>query len=231
MGEFLGLLFIVFGSVALAVLRYRKHRGRDYMMARAFGGGKAPCRWLVEWDRRAAREWARERLEAPDRWALLAVSTAGPNPRDPVVEVCVVDPAGNVLLDSLAQPRNMTAREVMSPDAYQLHGITDEMLISAPPAAEVLAHLAQVLGERDVIVHNAQFGLEMLEASCTRNQVACPVKDPDDLLAWEALSRAEWSPYEGHYELRPLNVRPRRAKAACAEMLQRLRAMAGERRD
>ncbi|MDX1381222.1 MAG: hypothetical protein R3233_08875, partial [Xanthomonadales bacterium] len=61
--------------------------------------------------------------------------------------------------------------------------------------------------------------------TCKRNQVACPVSEPDDLLAWEALSRAEWSPYDGHYALRPLTAQPRRARAACQEMLEQLRDM------
>lgn len=232
MGEIFGALFIVVGSIALAVWRYRKHRGREFMLARALGGGKAPCRWLVAWDKKTARQWARERLEAPDRWALLALSTAGPEPGDEVVEVCVMDPAGQVLLDSLLQPRNMAVRDrVMGAEAARLHGISDNMLITAPPAAEVLGKLAAALEGRGVIMHNVGFGLEMLEATCKRQQVACPVKEPDDLLAWEALSRAEWSPYDGHYALRPLTVQPRRARAACEEMQQHLRDMANEATD
>lgn len=230
MGEIFGALFIVVGSMALAVWRYRKHRGREFMQARALGGGKAPCRWLVAWDRRTARAWADERLQAPDRWALLALSTAGPEPGDEVVEVCVTDTSGEVLLNALLQPRNMATRDrVMGAEAARLHGIRDDMLIIAPPAADVLGRLTSLLKGRGVIMHNVEFGLPMLEATCTRNQASCPVSEPDDLLAWEALSRAEWSPYDGHYELRPLTVQPRRARAACEEMLQHLRAMAGNR--
>ncbi len=134
-----------------------------------------------------------------------------------IVEVAVVDLAGNVLLDTLVRPR-----WGVEDDARAVHGITDEMLASAPTFETVWAQLREILRGRLVLVYNAAFDIK-----CLRNSARDERDDVTPLwdevfkflrngLTWKADTEIEcvmelfaefygdWSDYHRSYRWQPL---------------------------
>ena len=66
-----------------------------------------------------------------------------------VVEIAVVETDGKPLLDELICPRG-----AIRPDMSAVHGITNELVRSAPPWAEVFPRICLALLERRVIVYD-----------------------------------------------------------------------------
>jgi hypothetical protein len=78
--------------------------------------------------------------------------TTGLSKRDKIVEVCVMDGAGRVLLSTLINPeRHIPA------DATAVNGISDGDVIDAPTWEEVAPDLEKLLTGRTVVAHNASF--------------------------------------------------------------------------
>src|SRR4051794_16479396 len=68
-----------------------------------------------------------------------------------IVQIAVVDAAGQVLIDTLVKPIQLIPRE-----ATRIHGITDAMVADAPTFAAILPQLQNILTGRNVVVYNAQ---------------------------------------------------------------------------
>jgi DNA polymerase-3 subunit epsilon len=114
-----------------------------------------------------ARETAREWLAAGPLF--LDTETTGLAHDDEVIEIAVLDAAGTVLLDSLVRPA-----KACSPEARAVHGISDDLLASAPAWAEISPDLVTVLAGRLVIAHNADFDRTRLLYSCAVHGVLAP---------------------------------------------------------
>lgn len=101
-----------------------------------------------------AREYAR--LQP----LFLDTETTGLDPRAEVVEISLVDDAGQPLLDTLVKPTRPMPR-----DAFQVHGISDAMLATAPTWPEVWPRVEALLQGRIVLIYNADFDMRMLRQS------------------------------------------------------------------
>jgi len=84
--------------------------------------------------------------------------TTGTGSMDEVIEIGIVDKDGNVLFESLVKPVGK-----VTPDARRMHGISDEMLGTAPRWMAVWPKVEAVLAGRTVCVYNADFDLRMLQ--------------------------------------------------------------------
>jgi DNA polymerase-3 subunit epsilon len=87
----------------------------------------------------------------------LDTETTGLNPNDEIIEICVLDSRGSVLLDSLVRP---TRR--IPPDVIPIHSITNELVMDAPAWPEVWPQVESLLRGRVVGIYNAEFDLRML---------------------------------------------------------------------
>jgi DNA polymerase III alpha subunit (gram-positive type) len=74
---------------------------------------------FIERDRVHAVKWARQQL-ALDNWVILDTETTGLYDAE-IVEIAVVDPLGEALLNTLVKPTIPIPTEVI-----EIHGITDE---------------------------------------------------------------------------------------------------------
>lgn len=124
-----------------------------------------------------------------DELAYLDVETTGFDPgRDRVIEVAVIVAKGPEVLDrftSLVDPGRPVPR-----DTTLLTGIDDAAVAGAPPMDVVVAHVADVIGQRDVVAHNASFDREFIAAAAGRAGRRIPGTWLDSLqLARIALSR------------------------------------------
>ena len=78
-----------------------------------------------------------------------------------VIEVSIIDMAGNVLFDRLIRPRRM----VMNRYAQRVHGISLSMLAAEPTLPELLPELNEILDCSLVLAWNASFDNLMLQRS------------------------------------------------------------------
>lgn len=118
----------------------------------------AQARW-------AAIQAGRKILES--RPVYLDTETTGLDWRAEVVEVCVLDHDGRVLVDSLVRPTTP-----IPPEATRVHGIVDAMVRPAPTWAELWPQVAGALEGRTVAIYNADFDLKMIAQSHRRHGLA-----------------------------------------------------------
>ena len=88
-----------------------------------------------------------------------------------IVEIGVVDAAGQTVLDSLVRPKRR-----IPADATSVHGITNEMVLDVPTWPEVWPQVKRLFADRRVGIFNADFDLRMMRQSHERHA-----------LSWEAL--------------------------------------------
>ncbi len=87
--------------------------------------------------------------------------TTGAAEQTEVVEIAVLDSAGNPLLDALVKPKRH-----IRPDATEEHGITDDMVENAPRWTEVLPDVEEILARKKVCVYDLEGELLALQNSC-----------------------------------------------------------------
>lgn len=137
--------------------------------------------------RREAAHLARLRLQASPCY--LDTETTGLGPRDEIIEVCLLDAEGRVLLESLVRPTRPIPAEAVS-----LHGITDAMVASAPSWSQVWPELRSALASRSIAVYNAEFDARMIQQA----QAIHGVREAPDtsgffcLMQLYARFRGEW---------------------------------------
>jgi len=94
--------------------------------------------------------------------AFLDLETTGFDPaHDEIIEMAVLLSRGPDVLErwsTLVRPRRPIPRE-----ATQLTGIDDELAADAPPLESGIAHLAETIGSRNIVAHNATFDRTFLE--------------------------------------------------------------------
>ncbi len=109
-------------------------------------------------ERDQARQIAQEMLSQGPVY--LDTETTGIGPNDEVVEICVLNPAGQVLVDTLVKPQGN-----VHPEAVRHHGITEPMLAGAPRWPEVWPLVDAAMADRQVAVYNAEFDVRMMRQS------------------------------------------------------------------
>jgi len=124
-----------------------------------------------------------------DEIAFLDVETTGLDPqRDRIIEVAVIVARGPVVLErysSLVDPG-----VPIPADTTLLTGIDDALVDGAPTIAEVIAQVAALVGDRDVVAHNAAFDRAFVGAAAARAGVVVGGRWLDSLeLARIALPR------------------------------------------
>ncbi|MFJ4342611.1 exonuclease domain-containing protein [Streptomyces sp. NPDC088915] len=200
-------------------------------------------------DRRAAGQWARGVLSDPE-CVIIDSETTGLLPEHPfTVQIAVVTVGGEVLLDTLVNPL------VPIPESStQIHGITDDMVATAPTFSAVLDLLTDALRGRRTVIWNASFDREVFRNELERHFGAqlppAPVDEERPWLAGRAPAAAvrqasewldtflradcamqsyaewfgEWSPFHQEYTWQRLNG-PHNARGDCDVVVRRLRTM------
>ncbi len=90
----------------------------------------------------------------------LDTETTGISPKDEVVEICLLDSAGEVLVDTLVKPLGK-----VHPEAVRHHGITETMLAGAPFWPAVWPQVETSIGEARVAIYNADFDVRLMRQS------------------------------------------------------------------
>ena len=106
------------------------------------------------------------RAELERRPVYLDTETTGLDARDEIIEICVLDHDGSVLVDSLVKPKGR-----IPISATLIHGITDDMVRDAPSWPEIWPIVQIALAGKHVAIYNADFDIRMLKQSLYRYRI------------------------------------------------------------
>jgi len=90
----------------------------------------------------------------------LDTETTGMHDGAEIIEICIVDYDGRVLLDSLVKPRQTIPR-----DAIKIHNITNALVQDAPAWPDLWPQVQGILAGRSVGIYNVDFDLRLLKQS------------------------------------------------------------------
>ena len=116
---------------------------------------------FIERDRVRAGKWAGEQLLASDEWLILDTETTGLDNNAEIVEIAIINPLGELLLNTLVRPAIPISAEVT-----EIHGITDEDVKDAPSFPEIYPSIAEVLEDKQVLIYNSGFDIKILNYCC-----------------------------------------------------------------
>ena len=102
---------------------------------------------------------AKQLLKQTD-WVVLDTETTGLGYKAEAVSIGVLSSDGQVLLGTLVKP----TRSIPF-DARRVHGITDEMVQTAPTFKEILPDLLKVTANKKIVVYNADYDRRIVEQS------------------------------------------------------------------
>lgn len=112
---------------------------------------------VVETDRQAVVRWA-ALMAADPGVRYLDTETTGLGDDAEIVEIAILDGAGNILLNTLIRPNRR-----IPPDATRLHTITNAMVRDAPGWPEIYFETLRLLAGHTCVVYNADFDRRILE--------------------------------------------------------------------
>jgi len=174
-------------------------------------------------DRNKAVEWARSLIANPADWLILDTETTGLGLADEVIQIGILDPGGNPVLDSLLRPLN---HKSIPAQATAVHGITIEMLAGAPTFPQIAAALAQAVGGKRVIAYNAQYDRRMFQQTAVLSGGRLPRWNWECAMIQYACFVGEWDPRKNDYRYKPLPSGDHTALGDCRATLNLIRKMA-----
>jgi len=175
---------------------------------------------MLEEEHDRAAEWARQMLSNPGKWVVLDTETSGlDNPE--VVQVAVVAPDGREIFVSLVRPKGE-----IEPGAIAVHGITLDMVSSAPPFDVIYEHLVGALDGKQIVAYNVEFDQLVLDRECRRHNLPFPVNRWVCAMEQYAAWYGEWSDYHQDFRWQKLPGGDHSAAGDCRAVLDLMRKMA-----
>lgn len=171
-------------------------------------------------DRNTAAQWAADLMQRVD-WVILDTETTGMDLTAEVIQVGVLSPAGQVLLDVLVRPQGK-----IDPAAQATQGITDRTVASAPSFPQVYELLVEILRNRLVVIYNADFDRRMLFQCAGRHKVQYEAMTTRCAMLQYARWYGEWNPYRGDYKWQRLPSGDHSSIGDCRAVLALIRQMA-----
>jgi DNA polymerase-3 subunit epsilon len=158
-------------------------------------------------DREQARLAAQQILS--QKPVFLDTETTGIGPADELVEICVLNHQGEVLVESLVKPLGK-----VDPEALRHHGITDSMLAGAPPWPEVWPLVKAAIADRRVAVYNADFDVRMMRQSHKKHGMRWEVDESrfHCIMTLYAQFYGEWNRRRGSYRWQKLESAARQCR-------------------
>jgi DNA polymerase III epsilon subunit-like protein len=80
------------------------------------------------------------------------------NGTDEILEISMIDEKGEILLDTLVQPTKNTEWKI----AKEIHGISPEMVKSAPTFGAIRKNIERIINGNNVIIYNADYDSQFL---------------------------------------------------------------------
>lgn len=89
--------------------------------------------------------------------AILDTETTGLDDSAEIVEISIIDENGCVLLDTLVKPL-----KPIPADLTAIHGITNEMVATAPTWAAIHSRVAEIVACKPLVIYNADYDLRLM---------------------------------------------------------------------
>lgn len=186
--------------------------------------------WMRDWGfteyaRVAAVKWAKGILQKPDSWVILDTETTGLDVHyDQAIEIGVIDLDGNILLEERIKPTVL-----ISPGAQAVHGICEADLAEAPTFPEIYPKILATLKDRQVIIYNASFDIDILHYDCKFHDLpSLKLSDRSTcLMTRYARWYGDYSDYWGDYKWQPLGG-GHASVSDCRAALRRLTEIAAD---
>jgi DNA polymerase-3 subunit epsilon len=120
-----------------------------------------------------------------------------------VIEIGVIDDQAQILFDQLIRPRGK-----MDPAAGRVHGITLEMLESAPTWEQVWPQAEVFLTGRRIGVYNVEFDLRLIKQTHSRSWLTWSLPDANffDIMKLYARFYGDWDPLRKSYRYQSLEI-------------------------
>ena len=115
-------------------------------------------------------------------------------PHDKLVEVAIVADDGGIALDTLVNPKRAIGL------ATQIHGISDEMVETAPTMETLWPQIRNIITDNHVVIYNAQFDTRFFP-----DQLNCAAKISCAMLRFAPIY-GEMHPYHGNYTWQKLTT-------------------------
>jgi len=133
----------------------------------------------------------------------LDTETTGLHLSAEVIEIGIIDHDSNVLFELLVKPRGK-----IDPAAERVHGISPEMLSSAPPWNEVWPKAEAVLAGRRIGVYNAEFDLRLINQSNKSSWIRSSLPDENffDIMKLYARFFGDWDPMRRSFRYQSLEL-------------------------
>jgi len=90
----------------------------------------------------------------------LDTETTGLDESAEIVEISILDVAGNIVFHSLVKPINPIPH-----DAMEIHGITNEEVENAPRFTEIMDDLLNVMTGRKILIYNEDYDIRLMMQS------------------------------------------------------------------
>ncbi|MEZ4725745.1 MAG: 3'-5' exonuclease [Caldilineaceae bacterium] len=149
--------------------------------------------------RRQACALAQQRLQMQPLF--LDTETTGVRSSAEIIEICLLDHNGEVLLDSLVRPRLS-----IPPESTRIHGITDAMVATAPTWGELWPQVQTLLDRRPIGIYNADFDLRLMKQTHQQGGLLWPQIhfDPFCIMRIYAQFYGEWDIHRNAYRWQSL---------------------------
>lgn len=140
---------------------------------------------------KTARSWLELKFQALD------TETTGLRGNAEIVDLALIGPDGEVLINTLVRPTSPIPAE-----ATKIHGITNEMVIDAPAFSEIMPNLIKLTQDKLVVIYNAEFDQRMLRQSAAANNIKNPCVKSDVVCAMTLYAQfyGDWNGYRGNYK-------------------------------
>lgn len=167
--------------------------------------------------------WARDLINNPDTWVILDTETTGLSGGDEVIQVAVINPSGERLIDEMVKPQ-----VEIDPGAENVHHISKAMLSDKPEFHQIAPLVFGKLDGKKIITYNAAFDKRLLWQTCRVHHLEIdPLK-----LTWDcAMERyaafyGEWNPSRRSFRWQKLEGGDHSAGGDCRATLDLIKRMA-----
>lgn len=118
------------------------------------------------YEKRKAAEWARKMLSSDP--VFVDLETTGLKDAE-IVQIGVVNAAGDVLMDALVRPTGN-----IPPEVTKIHGITDAMVADAESFTNLYARFSVLLAGKIVVAYNVSYEKSIIRGECKRRKLPVP---------------------------------------------------------